>query len=95
MQHLYLAEVLTMLVLSLNITRKKKITYLYCLAVHYQNAYSKKITSETINSLIRVILKQKSIMTACPYEAKTCGKIVEASFFGSSLKSDDIKNDFT
>lgn len=59
MQHVYLAEVLTRLVLSLNITRKKKLTYLYCLGVHYQNTYSKKVTSETINSIMRLILRQK------------------------------------
>lgn len=95
MQHVYLAEVLTRLVLSLNITRKKKLTYLYCLGVHYQNAYTKKITGETINSMMRLILRQKEVVTACPYEIETCGKIVEACFFRSSLKSEEEKNDFT
>lgn len=80
---------LTLLVLSQNITKKKKLTYLYCLGVHYQNTYTKKITSETINSMIRVILKQKGIVNACPYEIETCGKILEASYFGSSLKSQE------
>lgn len=95
MQHIYLAEVLTKLVLALNVTRKKKLTYLYCLGVHYQNACTKKISSETINSMIRLILRQKELVTACPYEIETCGRIVEASYFSSSLKSQEERVDFT
>ena len=45
MQFVYLSEVLTRIVLSVSITRRKKLTYLYCLAVHYQDAYSKKVTA--------------------------------------------------
>ena len=45
MQFVYLSEVLTRIVLSVNITRRKKLTYLYCLAVHYQDSYSKKVTA--------------------------------------------------
>lgn len=83
------------MVLSLNVTRKKKLTYLYCLGVHYQNAYTKKITSETVNALIRLILKQKYLVSACPYEIETCGQIVKASFFSSSLKNPQVESDFT
>lgn len=45
MQFVYLSEVLTRIILSVNITRRKKLTYLYCLAVHYQDSYSKKVTA--------------------------------------------------
>lgn len=44
---------------------------------------------------MRLILKQRQIITACPYEEETCGRIVEAYFFGSSLKNIDEKNDIT
>ena len=95
MQYVYLTEILTKIILSVNITRKKKLTYLYCLGVHYQNTYSKKITAETINSMIRLILKQQGFISPCPYDFDTCGKIVEAYFFCSSLKMSEEKNDFT
>ena len=45
MQYMYLSEVLTKIILAVNISRKKKLTYLYCLAVHYQDVYSKKLTA--------------------------------------------------
>ena len=86
MQYVYLVEILTKIILEVNITRKKKLTYLYCLGVHYQNAYSKKINAETVNSMIRLILKQQGFITACPYDKDTCGTIIEASFFTSSYK---------
>ena len=86
MQYAYLSEILTRIIMSVNITRKKKITYLYCLGVHYQNAYNKKLTSETVNSIIKIIIRQQGFISPCPYDFKTSGKIVESYFFTSSNK---------
>lgn len=94
MQYVYFAEMLVKFVLLAQITRKKKLMYLYCVAVHYQNCYSKKVNIETVNSLIRLIFKQNALINACPYNQDTCGKIIEAYYFESDLKTEQ-KKDFT
>ena len=83
------------LILCADITRKKKVTYLYCLAVHYQKCCTKWLTSETLNSMLRLLLSQRELFTACPYELQTCGHIIEAYFLSSSLKNQDEKTLFT
>ena len=95
MQSLQLSEVLARLILCADITRKKKLTYLYCLGVHYQNCCTKRLTSETLNSMLRLLLTQRELLTACPYELQTCGHIIEAYFLSSSLKNQDEKTLFT
>jgi hypothetical protein len=49
---------------------------------------------ETLNSLIRLIFKQYSFINPCPYLEGSCGRIVEAYYFESDLKS-ELKKDFT
>ncbi len=90
-----MSQLLTKLVINANISKKKKITYLYCIAVHYQNCYSKKVTSETLNSLIRLICKQGRLLNACPYNRGSCGKIIQAYYYDSSLKNASLKKQFT
>lgn len=81
MQFVYFSEMLVRFVLLSNISRKKKLMYLFCILAHYQNCYSKRVTAESVNSLIRLIYKQHSLINACPYLESTCGKIIEAYFF--------------
>ena len=64
-------------------------------AVHYQNCCTKWLTSETLNSMLRLLLSQRELFTACPYELQTCGHIIEAYFLSSSLKNQDEKTLFT
>jgi len=87
MQYVYFSEMMIKFVLLADITKKKKIMYLFCLCVHYQNCYSKKVTSETLNTLIRSIYQQNMFLNACPYSINSAGKIIEAYYLYSDLKN--------
>lgn len=78
-----------------NITTHKKLIYLFCLIVHYQNCYSKKLTCESYNSLLREIYADRMMVNACPYSKRYCGRVLSARYYQSEVKERIMVKDIT
>jgi hypothetical protein len=67
------------------ISKLKKLSMLFCIAVHYQNIYqgnnTQRMSVETLNSVISYINKSTGYMNACPFTNKYFGKILYGCYY--------------
>lgn len=54
------------------IAKIKKISMIFCVAAHYQNVYqlgtSRKLSVQTVNSIISEIIRSTGYINACPFK---------------------------
>ena len=85
-----LGKFLFELILSTPISATKKLNLIYCLTVHYQNvthlSNGQKMSIQTLNSIIREILLNYGVLSACPFSRNSYGQIVSGCFYSKGDK---------